>query len=57
MSNKLFDDDYELMKDKAVERVLSAYQFSQSLGMGKLYVAFSGGKDSVSVYGVCCIAA
>ena len=57
MSDRLFDDDYELMKDKAVERVLSAYQFSQSLGMGKLYVAFSGGKDSVSVYGVCCLAA
>lgn len=53
----LFDDEYEDMKNRAVERVISAYQFSQSLGLGKLYVAFSGGKDSVAVYGVCNLAA
>lgn len=39
--------------DVAVERVRSAYQLSQSLGLGKLYVCFSGGKDSVTVYGIC----
>ena len=43
--------------DRAAERVVSAYRFSQNLGMGKLYVAFSGGKDSVAVYGVCRLAA
>lgn len=57
MSDRLFDDIYDDMKNRAIERVLSAYQFSQSLGLGKLYVAFSGGKDSVSVYGVCRLAA
>ena len=41
----------------AAERVVSAFRFSQLLGMGKLYVAFSGGKDSVAVYGVCRLAA
>ena len=55
--NRLFDDEYESLKDTAVNRVISAYQFSQSLGLGKLYVAFSGGKDSVSIYGVCKLAA
>ena len=42
---------------RAVQRIESAYGFSQNLGMGKLYVAFSGGKDSVAVYGVCRLAA
>jgi phosphoadenosine phosphosulfate reductase len=37
---------------KAVERVIDAYKFSQSLGLGKLWVCFSGGKDSVCLYGV-----
>lgn len=39
--------------DKAVERVKEAYDFSQKLKLGKLYVAFSGGKDSVALYGIC----
>ncbi|MCI6114913.1 MAG: hypothetical protein MR687_06470, partial [Spirochaetales bacterium] len=43
-------------KNKAVERVRTAYDFSQRLGLGKLYVCFSGGKDSVAVYGVCSLA-
>ena len=38
--------------EKAVERVRDAYSFSQQLGMGKLYVAFSGGKDSVCLHRV-----
>ena len=38
--------------EKAVERVRDAYSFSQHLGMGKLYVAFSGGKDSVCLHRV-----
>ena len=39
--------------EKAMDRVASAVSFSSKLGMGKLYVAFSGGKDSVAVYGIC----
>ena len=50
MTEDLFGRDYV---DVSVERVRQAYQFSQSLGLGKLYVCFSGGKDSVAVYGVC----
>ena len=50
------DKEYEDFKSVAIERVLSAYQFSQSLGIGKLYVAFSGGKDSVAIYGICKLA-
>lgn len=42
---------------RAVERVRDAYKFSQSLGLGRLYVAFSGGKDSVCLYGVVKMAA
>lgn len=37
---------------KAVERVRDAYKFSQSLGLCKLYVAFSGGKDSICLHKV-----
>jgi len=43
--------------DKAVERVRDAYKFSQSLGLGKLYVAFSGGKDSICLHKVVELAA
>ena len=42
--------------DKAIERVKQAYDFSQRLNLGKLYVCFSGGKDSVALYGVCKLA-
>jgi phosphoadenosine phosphosulfate reductase len=38
--------------NKGIERVINAYKFSQSLGLGKLWVCFSGGKDSVCLYGV-----
>lgn len=41
----------------SVKRVVEAYNFSQHLGLGKLWVAFSGGKDSVCLYGVCKLAA
>lgn len=41
---------------QAVERIKDAFRFSNHLGMGKLYVAFSGGKDSVTLYGVCKLA-
>lgn len=53
----LFPDEIHDAWNRAVERVSSAYRFSQNLGMGKLYVAFSGGKDSVAVFGVCRLAA
>lgn len=39
--------------DTATERIRQAYTFSSSLGLGKLYVCFSGGKDSVAVLGLC----
>lgn len=39
--------------DVAVDRVRQAYEFSQQQGKGPLYVCFSGGKDSVAVYGIC----
>ena len=42
--------------DKAIERIKQAYDFSQRLNLGKLYVCFSGGKDSVALYGVCKLA-
>lgn len=52
--NFLFDIQEET--DKAIERVKQAYDFSQRLALGKLYVAFSGGKDSVALYGICRLA-
>lgn len=39
--------------DTAVERIRQAYTFSLQLGLGRLYVCFSGGKDSVAVLGLC----
>ena len=50
-SNYLFG--IEEYTDKAIERVKEAYSFSQRLGLGKLYICFSGGKDSVALYGIC----
>lgn len=57
IQNDLFPEEIRKSWDVSVERVISAYRFSQNLGMGKLYVAFSGGKDSVAVYGICKLAA
>jgi len=48
---------YEENVEKSVNRVIEAYRFSQHLGLGKLWVGFSGGKDSVCVYGVCKLSA
>lgn len=52
--NFLFGIDEEI--GKSVERVKDAYCFAQRLGLRKLYVCFSGGKDSVAVYGICKLA-
>ncbi len=53
-SNYLFSvDEYT---DKAIERVKQAYDFSLMLNLGKLYVCFSDGKDSVALYGICKLA-
>lgn len=41
----------------AKERLKDAYRFSKNLGLGPLYVAFSGGKDSVCIYHLCHMAA
>ena len=57
MQDDFFPEEIRKSWDVSVERVISAYRFSQNLGMGKLYVAFSGGKDSVAVYGICKLAA
>jgi phosphoadenosine phosphosulfate reductase len=51
MQIELFDT-FTPMVNRAVERVIDAYKFSQSLGLGKLYVAFSGGKDSICLHKV-----
>lgn len=51
MQLELFDT-FTPKIDRAVKRVIAAYNFSQSLGLGKLWVCFSGGKDSVCLYGV-----
>lgn len=48
---------YEENVEKSVNRAIESYNFSQHLGLGKLWVGFSGGKDSVCVYGVCKLAA
>ena len=50
-NNFLFPLD-DLAK-KSVERIKDAYSFSSNLGLGKLYVCFSGGKDSVAILGLC----
>jgi phosphoadenosine phosphosulfate reductase len=52
VSQLTFFDLLQPKIDKAVERVIDAYKFSQSLGLGKLYVAFSGGKDSICLHKV-----
>jgi phosphoadenosine phosphosulfate reductase len=48
---------YDELLEKAIKRIIEAYRFSQHLGLGKLYVGFSGGKDSVCTYGVTRLAA
>lgn len=53
-NKELFYDEY---LNNAIERLKDAYNFSQHLGLGKLYVGFSGGKDSVAMYGVAKLAA
>lgn len=50
VSQILMFDDLHKFVQRSVERVKLAHQFSQQLGLGKLYVAFSGGKDSVALY-------
>lgn len=53
-NNYLFDMNEVI--DKAVERIRTAYKFASNMGLGKLYVCFSGGKDSIAVYGLCKLA-
>lgn len=47
---------YDYVKE-SVNRIKEAYMFSQNLGLGPLWVAFSGGKDSVCIYQLCHMAA
>lgn len=56
MIDDFFPETIDALYRRSIERVKDAYRFSQNLGMGKLYVAFSGGKDSVCLYGVCKLA-
>lgn len=50
MNGVLFGDDIVIV---AKERLKEAYTFSQRLGLGPLWVAFSGGKDSICIYHLC----
>jgi len=38
--------------ERAIARVTEAYEMSMHIGYGKLHLAFSGGKDSVALYGI-----
>jgi phosphoadenosine phosphosulfate reductase len=49
-------DDIDDVIAISVDRIRDAYRFAQQLGLGKLYVCFSGGKDSVALYGLCKLA-
>ena len=51
--NDLFPSTLDDVYEKATERIIFFYKMSMSNGKGKLYVAFSGGKDSVALYGLC----
>ena len=55
--NDLFPETIDNVYKRSAERIISAYELSQTQGKGKLYVAFSGGKDSVAVYVICKLAA
>ena len=54
MTGDMFVDDIVTV---AKERIKDAYRFSRRLGLGPLWVAFSGGKDSICVYHLCHMAA
>jgi phosphoadenosine phosphosulfate reductase len=49
---RLFYDDYESLITSSLERLQFAYQISQRNYNKPLYIAFSGGKDSVCLYGL-----
>lgn len=49
--NYLFDIDD--IVEISIQRIIDAYRMSQNLGLGRLFVTFSGGKDSVCVYFLC----
>ena len=51
--NDLFPSTIEDVYEKGIERIIFFYRMSIANGKGKLYVAFSGGKDSVAIYGLC----
>lgn len=53
MTSDLFPETIEEVYERAIKRIVSAYELSMHMGKGKLWVCFSGGKDSVCVYGVC----
>lgn len=52
VEDRLFYDDFERLVEKSVERLDFAYKTSQRLYNKPLYIAFSGGKDSVCLYGL-----
>ena len=52
IDDRLFYDDFEKLVDTSVERLEFAYETSQRLYKKPLYIAFSGGKDSVCLYGL-----
>ena len=52
VDDRLFYDDFEKLVGTSVERLEFAYETSQRLYKKPLYIAFSGGKDSVCLYGL-----
>lgn len=50
----LFGEENKI--EKAIDRIKFAYEISEKQGLGALYVAFSGGKDSVVLAELCRIA-
>lgn len=54
VENTLFGENNKI--EKSIDRIKFAYRMSNSRGLGALYVAFSGGKDSVVLAELCRLA-
>ena len=54
LENTLFGEENKI--EKAIDRLKFAYEMSEKQGLGALYVAFSGGKDSVCIAELCRLA-
>lgn len=54
IENTLFGENNKI--EKSIDRIKFAYRIGKSRGLGSLYVAFSGGKDSVVLAELCRLA-